>query len=331
MATTGQKIGVAAAGLALIGLGAVAVTSDSTDCGTVTPTPSPSASPSTPSPSVSPSPSPSGTATRTPLTLKVGTTVSTQAGETKQAAYDRRTADFGVEPEAVRVYSPGAPFWIDLGSAVEFVSFKYAPADVIAGKYDAALHTFFANTPENGELHPWSYWHEPEDDIEDGRFTAAQYRSAFDHIENIAAQYDNADTRLQSSLIVMGWTVNPASHRDIKNYIPSIRPDRIGFDVYPSSVSDASTKYQEAARAALDNGFKRYDIMETGLNSTTGAKTPEQHAEFITKSVQVAAQDGFRFYTYFDATVGGNWLLDTVVEKQAMSNAIKQNLKLGLS
>ena len=65
------------------------------------------------------------------------------------------------------------------------VSFKAAPADVLAGKHDAYLSNWFKSIPTTRQVW-WSYWHEPEDDIEDGRYTAAQYRAAWEHITALA-------------------------------------------------------------------------------------------------------------------------------------------------
>lgn len=284
--------------------------------------------PPTPSPSASPSPSGSTTAPAM-LTLRVGTTVSRLGGETLQAAYDRRTAEFGVQPEAVRVFYPGAPAWVNLGTATEVISFKYPLADVLAGKDDAALNQFFSSTPTNGEQHPWAYWHEPEDDFTTAA-TQQQYRDATAHIGAIAAKYDNAETKLSQGQIFMGWTANPKSGRDITRWLSTPKVSWLGWDIYPGP-GDLMEGYRLAADSSKANGYPRYWITETGLNSTTGSFTPEQHAQFVTDSTRVAAQLGFRLYTYFDATVGGNWLLDTVVEQQAMGNAIRANLPVTVS
>ena len=47
------------------------------------------------------------------------------------------------------------------------VSFKAPPRLVINGVYDAALRTWFRNAPNHRPTW-WTYWHEPEDDIEHG-------------------------------------------------------------------------------------------------------------------------------------------------------------------
>jgi hypothetical protein len=59
------------------------------------------------------------------------------------------------------------------------VSFKYLFQDVLAGRHDAALRSWFASMPTDRRI-DWPYWHEPDDQIyKDRTFTAAQYRSAF--------------------------------------------------------------------------------------------------------------------------------------------------------
>ena len=45
----------------------------------------------------------------------------------------------------------------------------------------------------------WSFWHEPEDDIERGGFTAEQYRAAWAHLDALETAVHNKN--LRSTLI----------------------------------------------------------------------------------------------------------------------------------
>ena len=72
------------------------------------------------------------------------------------------------------------------------------------------------------------YWHEPEDDIEDGRFTPAQYRAAWEHIMTLAPRRSTPP----ATLILTGFSLLKKSrHQRLR---PSgarcaglgLRPDR---------------------------------------------------------------------------------------------------------
>jgi hypothetical protein len=123
--------------------------------------------------------------------------------------------------KVLRIFFPGRPRpW----TAPELshdrsvvVSFKLLPSEVLDGRHDAAMGRWFATAPRN---HPvwWVYWHEPEDDIRDGRFTAADYRAAFAHLDALADRASNP--MLRTTQVLMGWTLDPASGRDWRTYDP---------------------------------------------------------------------------------------------------------------
>lgn len=170
----------------------------------------------------------------TTVQTEFGTSIQVWRGDKNfAAALARETATFGVEP-VNRIFYSGAPSaWPgDAGMSGQdvVVSFKYKPANVIAGKDNAALRQWFDHAPTDREIY-WSYWHEPEDDIRDGRFTAAQYRAAWRHVAAIADRADNV--HLHATLILMKWTLNPASHRNWHDYYAGPAwIDDIAFDGY---------------------------------------------------------------------------------------------------
>ncbi len=260
-------------------------------------------------------------------TLKVGTTLSNFDGETRQEAYDRRTAQFG-EPESVRVFETDDPAWVNYGNALEVMSFKFLPAEVLAGQHDAELKALFASTPVDGERHPWVYWHEPENDA----FSAESFRLATEYVGRIADQYDTPQTKLAQGVILMGWTVQAGSGRNVVDYLPQTgyKVDWLGWDVYTSGGDGTREEYGLAAQASVANGYKRYYITETGLHNPE-TYTADQHAAFILESTQIAADYGFRVFTYFDSTNGGDWLIDTPVETDAMREALVRDLAVARS
>jgi len=115
----------------------------------------------------------------------------------------------------VRYFNPGAPAaWPGNAGAVNrtvIVSFKLNPSDILSGAEDSRMKTWFANAPRDRDVY-WSYYHEPEDQIADGDFSAADYRSAWRHLKSLANQAHNP--RLYSTLILMQWTLNPQANRN---------------------------------------------------------------------------------------------------------------------
>ena len=86
----------------------------------------------------------------------------------------------------VRVFYPGLPpSWpgsrADVTNRTVVVSFKAPPREVIAGRHDTRLASWFASVPRNIDVY-WAYFHEPENDVESGSFTPAQFAAAFRHV-----------------------------------------------------------------------------------------------------------------------------------------------------
>ena len=90
---------------------------------------------------------------------------------------------------AVRVFYPGAPAaWPGNAGNVDrtmIVSFKFNPSAITSGSEDSTMQSWFDNAPRDRDIY-WVYWHEPEDDIEGGAFTAADYRAAWTHLAGLA-------------------------------------------------------------------------------------------------------------------------------------------------
>ena len=130
----------------------------------------------------------------------------------------RTTAQFGHMP-IVRVYFPGLPgryAWTSIAgvnkSAV-IVSFKARPAAILSGADDARLRQFFATAPRGRPIY-YSYFHEPEDNIARGQFTAAAYRAAWKHIAALADAAGNP--YLHATLILMSYDLVPGSAPELE-------------------------------------------------------------------------------------------------------------------
>ncbi|MFC5821049.1 CBM96 family carbohydrate-binding protein [Nonomuraea harbinensis] len=173
-----------------------------------------------------------------------GASFAAETGETYQQALAREDSLFG-GLEAVRVFYGGLPQpWpgkLDAGNRPMVISFKASPGAVVAGTHDAAMRTWFAAAPRDQDIY-WSFYHEPEDNIRNGEFTAADYRQAWSRLAGLAREA--ANPRLRGTLILMGWTVDPASGRDWRDYYPGRAAlDVLAWDVYNYDTTAAKGRY----------------------------------------------------------------------------------------
>ncbi len=174
--------------------------------------------------------------------------------------------------QAVRVFYPGAPAaWPGNAGNVDrttIVSFKFNPSAVTSGSEDSTMQSWFNNAPKDRDTY-WVYWHEPEDDIEGGAFTAAQYRAAWTHLAGLAKKANNP--RLHATLVLMQWTLSPSSHRNWKDYYAGDSViDVLGWDVYNLDFKKGLGDYDPASKlmapvvAASNSVGKPWGIAELG-------------------------------------------------------------------
>jgi Glycosyl hydrolase family 26 len=229
-------------------------------------------------------------------------------------ALARESAKFG-RPNVVRYYSPGLPTsWTTLNkltSAPLVVSFKSSPIAVARGDNDAYLRAWFAAAPRD-RVTWWTYYHEPENDIEAGAFTAADFRAAFRHVAALAAEAHNSD--LRATLILMGYTTVSRTRTWTDYYPGADVVDVLGWDVYNHNAaqgiaySPPATVFGKVVAASNAAG-KPFGIAETGairLPTDTGAG----RGAYLRAAADYLRGAGAEFVTYFDSTHGGNFVLD---------------------
>ncbi|SFA91595.1 Glycosyl hydrolase family 26 [Amycolatopsis marina] len=226
-------------------------------------------------------------------------------GETYQQAFERVNDYYGLE--SVRVFYSGLPrHWpgkVDAGKLPLSVSFKANPREVTAGKHDQHFRKWFAETPKDVDVH-WTYYHEPEDNIEKGQFTAAEFRAAWKHLHGIAQQANNP--RLRSSLILMSWTADPPSERNWKDYYPgSAYVDVLTWDAY--NKIKGTTKNYRSPEEILGNAVavnkaagKPLAIGELGSALASGDKDGSGRAAWLRETTEYLAQHGALWVQYFD-------------------------------
>lgn len=260
-----------------------------------------------PAPVITPPPAPA------PTTL-FGSNVFREPGENYTQALARQQGKYG-QLEATRVFYPGLPAaWpgdAGVSGRPVVVSFKANPVDVLAGKHDAHMKTWFATAPTDRQVN-WSFFHEPEDDIERGSFTAADYRAAWAHLDVLADSVRNP--RLKATPILMCWSLSPRSGRDWKDYYAgSSVVDELGWDCYNNGFQSGRYTPVEsiygAAKAAAASVGKPWGIAEMGSQLVSTDTSGALRAAWLRESATYLRSNGASWALYFDAPVGGEFRL----------------------
>lgn len=246
------------------------------------------------------------------LVLRQGTTLcgasfARENGETWQQALAREDARYG-GLEAVRTFYGGLPpAWpgqVDTGDRVQVVSFKAAPRDVLAGLHDTHLRNWFATAPRGKDVY-WVFYHEPEDNIAANEFTAADYRAAYAWLAQLAAEAQNP--RLHATMVLMEWTLNPASGRDWHNYYPGTGVlDVLAWDVYNYTPRAQDGIYVPPAQlldriVAVNRSVGLpFGIAEMGSHLATGDSTGVRRAQWIRDMNTYLQAQGSLWNLWFD-------------------------------
>ncbi|AXH89762.1 hypothetical protein ACFWDZ_23410 [Micromonospora aurantiaca] len=169
----------------------------------------------------------------TRLTLP-GASIGVQGGETFGQALARSDQTFG-KLRMARIFFPGLPpAWsgsrADVVDRTVVVSFKASPQEVNTGKFDSRLTSWFSSIPREHNVY-WSYFHEPEDDVERGAFSTTAYRTAWKRIAGLADRTGNP--KLINTLILMCWTLDSKSGRSFDAFYPGGDViEALGWDCY---------------------------------------------------------------------------------------------------
>jgi hypothetical protein len=229
---------------------------------------------------------------------------SFQAGNGKGYAAGLARADRTLgHLDFVRVFYPGAPDpWPGKAPGRNVVvSFKLPPAEVISGAYDTSMRRWFAKTPHNIDVY-WSYWHEPENNVQDGTFTPAEFKAAFTHLDRLADQADNP--RLKSTVILMAYSLGPQSGRNWRTYLPDpAHVDVLAWDVYnrptPAAGYQPPAELLGAAMRASRSIGKPFAVPELGSTIAPGDQGSGR-AEWLRRMGAYLDQHHALFVCYFD-------------------------------
>lgn len=251
------------------------------------------------------------TLTFAPLVVtRYGTTLYTGDGSTLEQAFTRESAYYGAL-ESVRLYYTGLPSaWPGKASVTSgpvVLSFKAPPQDINAGKHDAFFTTWFAGIPKDRLVY-WVYYHEPEDNVEDGLFTAADYRAAYRRLDSLADKAANPN--LKTTTIWMSWSLEAGSGRNWQDYYPgSDVVDVMAWDSYNSGVKKTpqfyetpSSMFDKFIAVAASQG-KPWGLGEFGSLLVSGDDGTAR-AAWLRQSVEYQRSHGAEFIHYFDAFGG---------------------------
>ena len=215
----------------------------------------------------------------------------------------------------MRAFYPGLPAsWDQILEASDtslVVSFKANPEQILSGANDQELRQWFATAPQDRDVW-WVYYHEPEDNVERGDFTAEQWRAAYRHIAALANEANNP--RLLNTIVLMCWTLDAASGRSLSDYFPGADVvETIGWDCYSQpSVDEAyenpAELYGPAIAASLSLGVG-WGVAETGSLKVADDPTGDLRAAWLLEAGQYLAAEDAQFVAYFDSPVGGEFRL----------------------
>jgi hypothetical protein len=225
-------------------------------------------------------------------------------GETYQQAYQRLDAAYG-GLDLTRVFYGGLPDnWpgkVNTSGRPMNISFKAAPRAVLAGTHDAYLRAWFRAAPRDRDIY-WTYYHEPEDNVAAGEFTAADYRPAWQRLSRLADEAGNP--RLRATLILMGWSLDARSGRNWRDYYPGRDAiDVLGWDNYNDAArrgvyGSPESIFGDIVATSRGEGLP-FAIAETG-SGIVGGDTGAGRAAWLRSIVNYLRAAGALYVSYFD-------------------------------
>jgi hypothetical protein len=253
-----------------------------------------------------------------------------KGGESWPQTFQRLQSTYG-RIDMVRAYltkpQSGWSGYLSVGPRPMNVSFKAAPKDILSGKYDATLKSWFRTAPKNRPIW-WTYYHEPEDNIAKGEFTAAQYRDAWRHIANIAKA--NAPKNLKATLVLMDWSAFPNSGRNWRDYYPGSKYiDVLAWDGYnshglhPTRYYKPAEDYSRAVKVSKAAG-KPFGFAEWGSELVKGDDGTGR-ARWMKQVARYFQKNGAVFAAYFDTPVVADYQLTDRPSQKALHDIMSGN------
>lgn len=205
-------------------------------------------------------------------------------------------------------------------------TFNLPPAAVASGQDDVQLRTFIASTPADRPFYLTNY-HEPEQEIESGLFTASQFRASEAHLAGLVHEQNLLDGgQRKVSLVLMVSTFTGFKQRNPATYWPTasdcvatVSPcdmlDLVSVDAYATphatGTTGVPTGYTDglkwkSASALLAPAYKwavanstPWAISELGY--LEDVNNSSRKATELTNAVSYAKTNGALFVEYWDS------------------------------
>jgi hypothetical protein len=254
---------------------------------------------------------------RTPT--RFGISLGSDGGGSMKQDLDAEERRFDTRIPVVRTWDDTLPTrtpWSEkkkwYGKRWVVTSIRITPQRVLQGSYDSELRHYFGSAPRHTPIF-WNYWHEPEDEIRAGRFTAGQYRQAWRHVARIAASFCRGN--LYPTLVLMGWTANSAATPRWTEVDPGRRYVSVyAWDPYNGALGDATSYvaprniFGPAVRASR-RAHRPFAIAETGTVRVPGDADGTGRAKWLAKVASYSRKHRAAFVTYYQSTRNGDFEL----------------------
>lgn len=242
-----------------------------------------------------------------------GSSLSTR-GQTLEQALSGIDETFG-HVGVVRHFRPGLPLDWESENAQQLrertlvTSFKAHPTEITSGELDNFFLNWFKTAPSDQTIY-WSYFHEPEDNINSGEFTSAQYRAAWKHLAEL--EQKACKPNLHSTLILTEWTMQPSSKRDFRVYDAGPEYVKVlAFDPYNGATSPTRDFYEPAAELLgpivekMEADGRPWAIAELGSRQIVSDKDGKGRAQWLTSVANYAEKHDALFVTYYHSVAKG--------------------------
>jgi hypothetical protein len=250
------------------------------------------------------------------------TLFGTSVGKPFDKSLHEQDAKYG-RLRVLRIFYKGPPDpWASMPAARTgrplVVSFKEHPATILSDQRDGFYRTWFTDAPADRDIW-WIYWHEPEDKIHDGHFSAADYRAAFTHLDTLANPIQTRNPRLHTTQVLMDYTLDAASGRNWRDYYPGPQViDVQAWDMYNwihNGTYQTMAEHQKhrPALAVTTAEGNQFAIAEFGAPQIEG------RPQWLRELAHWARNHSTAFVTYFDR--GGVALTDPA-SQQAWREAV---------
>lgn len=239
------------------------------------------------------------------------------------------------EPAVFRLYNQRLPdSWRVVNSVVDHtpvvVSFKAAPAKILSGRHDERLRRWFMSAPRDRSTW-WVYYHEPENEVENGAFTADEFRMAWQHVAQLAASAHNHN--LHATVVLMCWTVDRASGRNWLDYVTPGTVDVLAWDCYNHGWTQGvyavpDLLLTKAVRASNQAGAG-WGLAEWGSLPAVGDNDGRRRGEWVLDIGAFCVRERAAFATYFNVVHGRDYVLRDSASKTALRELMKSGLASG--